>query len=49
MFLGGIEENKLYLAPEIWRNKFPLAKFLEIWEFMIASSPCHLVKSGFMV
>jgi hypothetical protein len=49
MFLGGIEENKLYFSAEIWRNKIPLAKFLEIWEFMIASSPCHLVKSGFMV
>jgi hypothetical protein len=49
MFLGGIEENKLYLAPEIWRNKLSLAKFLEIWEFMIASLPCHLVKLGFMV
>jgi hypothetical protein len=49
MFLGGIEENKLYLAPEIWRNKLPLAKFLETWEFMIASSPFHLVKLGFMV
>ena len=27
MFLGGIEGNKLYLAPEIWGNKLPLAKF----------------------
>jgi hypothetical protein len=27
MFLGGIEENKLYLAPEIWGNKLPLTKF----------------------
>jgi hypothetical protein len=49
MLLGGIEEKKLYLAPEIWSNKLPLAKFLEIWKFMITSSPCHLVKSGFMV
>jgi hypothetical protein len=48
MFLGETEENKLYLAPEIWRNKLPLAKFIEIWGFMIASSPCHLVKSRLM-
>jgi hypothetical protein len=30
MFLGGIKEKKLYLAPEIWRDKLPLANFLEI-------------------
>jgi hypothetical protein len=49
MFLGGIEEKKIYFTPEIWRDKLPLAKSLEVWKFLIASSPCHLVKSGFMV
>jgi hypothetical protein len=49
MFLGEIEEKKLYFAPAIWRDKLPLAKFLEVWEFLITSSPTHLVKSGFMV
>jgi hypothetical protein len=46
MFLGGVEEKKLYFAPEIWRDKLPLAKSLEVWKFLIASSPYHLVKSS---
>jgi hypothetical protein len=52
MFLGEIEEKKIYFAPAIWRDKLPLAKlakFLEVWEFLITSSPTHLVKSEFMV
>jgi hypothetical protein len=32
LFLGEIEEKKLYFSPEIWRDKLPLAKFLEVWE-----------------
>jgi len=40
MFLGGIEEIFLYFTLEIWRDRLPLAKFLEVWQFLIASSPC---------